>query len=137
MFWFTGLGSSQRRFESIVVVAMLCVFCTAAECYAQAKTQPAKQALQRGMKASPSGTFDIHYRDADLRGVLQLLSTQGRRNIVATKEVVGTVTADLYGVTFKEALNAVLMANGFVYLEKDNFIYVYTPKQLETILMAG
>jgi type IV pilus assembly protein PilQ len=80
------------------------------------------------------GTFEIHVQGADLRGVLQLLSTQGRKNIVATKEVTGTVTADLYGVTFKEALDAVLQASGFVYREKDGFVYVYTAKQLEDVL---
>lgn len=96
-----------------------------------AKTQPVGTAEVR---VAQPGTFEIHVQGADLRGVLQLLSTQGRRNIVATKEVMGTVTADLYGVTFKEALDAVLQASGFVYREKDGFIYVYTDKQLEDIL---
>jgi len=82
------------------------------------------------------GTFEIHVQGADLRGVLQLLSTQGRKNIIATKEVTGKVTANLYGVTFKEALEAVLGSTGFVYRERGNFIYVYTPKQLEEIAKA-
>jgi len=82
------------------------------------------------------GTFEIHVQGADLRQVLQLLSTQGRKNIVATRDVAGKVSADLYGVTFKEALEAVLRSSGFVYEEKGNFIYVYTPKQLEDIRLA-
>ena len=88
------------------------------------------------VRMSRPGTFEIHVQGADLRGVLQLLSTQGRKNIVATKEVTGTVTADLYGVNFKDALEAVLESSGFVYREKDNFIYVYTPKQLEDVLKS-
>lgn len=83
-----------------------------------------------------SGTFEIHVQGADLRGVLQLLSTQGRKNIVATQQVTGTVTANLYGVTFKEALEAVLRSTGYVYEEKGNFIYVYTKQQREEILAA-
>ncbi|MFA6133706.1 MAG: secretin N-terminal domain-containing protein [Phycisphaerae bacterium] len=83
------------------------------------------------VRVTKPGTFEIHVQGADLRGVLQLLSTQGKKNIVATRDVAGTVTADLYGVSFKDALDAVLRSTGFVYLEKDGFIYVYTPKQKE------
>ncbi len=88
------------------------------------------------VKMTRPGTFEIHVQGADLRGVLQMLSTQGRKNIIATKEVTGEVTADLYGVTFTEALEAVLKSTGFVYVQKDNFIYVYTPEQLAEIHKA-
>jgi type IV pilus assembly protein PilQ len=88
------------------------------------------------VRLSRTGTFEIHVQGADLRGVLQLLSTQGKRNIVATKEVTGTVTADLYGVTFDEALEAVMRSSGYVYQEKGNFVYVYTPEQLRAVLDA-
>ncbi len=88
------------------------------------------------VKMTRPGTFEIHVQGADLRGVLQMLSTQGRKNIIATKEVAGEVTADLYGVTFDEALEAVLKSTGYVYVEKGNFIYVYTPEQLQEIRKA-
>ncbi|MCE5327289.1 MAG: hypothetical protein LLG01_12850 [Planctomycetaceae bacterium] len=100
-------------------------------------TQPAATGpATREGHVQPPGTFSAFYRGSDLRSVLQLLSTQGRRNIIATPEVAGTVTADLYDVTFKQAMDAILGANGFVYEEKDNFIYVYTPKQLADIRKA-
>ena len=82
------------------------------------------------------GTFEIHVQGADLRGVLQLLSTQGKRNIIATKEVQGTVTADLYGVTFDQALKAVLASSGFDSLEDDGFIYVHTREEKAAIVQA-
>ena len=82
------------------------------------------------------GTFKISVRGADLRSVLQLLSIQGKQNIVATKEVVGTVTADLYDVTLDEALEAVLHSAGFVYRRKGSFVYVYTQEQLAKVLQA-
>jgi type IV pilus assembly protein PilQ len=88
-------------------------------------------AVPDSVKSVRPGAFEIHVQGADLRGVLQLLSTQGRKNIIATKEVTGSVTADLYDVTFHEALEAVLRASGYVYEEKGNFVYVYTAKQLE------
>jgi len=80
------------------------------------------------------GTFEIHVQGADLRGVLQLLSSQGKRNIIATKDIQGSVTADLYGVTFSQALKAVLAASGFDYIDEDGFIYVYTPEQKAALL---
>jgi type IV pilus assembly protein PilQ len=85
------------------------------------------------VKTVQSGVFDIHARDTDLRAVLTLLSNQGRKNIIATKEVSGKVSADLYGVTFKEALDAILRTTGFRYEERGNFVYVYTPEQYDKL----
>jgi type II secretory pathway component GspD/PulD (secretin) len=39
----------------------------------------------------------------------------------------------LYGVTFYEALDAILHVNGYGYIERGNFIYVYTLDELKTI----
>ncbi|MGC9455162.1 MAG: secretin and TonB N-terminal domain-containing protein [Phycisphaerae bacterium] len=88
------------------------------------------------VQRTDSDTFNINARSTDLRSMLQMLSAQGRRNIIATKEVQGEVTADLYDVTFQEALDAVLKATGFVYQREGNFIYVYTPEQLAEIKAA-
>mgnify|MGYP000864750056 CR=1 FL=1 len=91
-------------------------------------SQPAEDEAR--VNVQPSGAFDVKFQDTDIRLALRLLSTQTRRNIVTTNEVAGTVTATLYGVTFKEALESVLRGGGFVYQEKGNFIYVMTPTQL-------
>ena len=76
---------------------------------------------------------ELHVRDADLRQILQMLSAQNKTNIITSKDVKGKVTVDLYGVTFSEALDAVLTSAGFGYIRKGNFIYVYTKKELEKI----
>ena len=76
------------------------------------------------------GQIDLHVKDLPLTKVLQLLSIQSRRNIVASREVSGKISADLYGVGFYEALNAILTTNGFGYEEKGNFIYVYTQQEI-------
>jgi type IV pilus assembly protein PilQ len=62
-----------------------------------------------------------------------MLSLQSQKNIIASKDVRGTVTANLYNVTIKEALDAILKSNGFNYREKGNFIYVYTAKEMADI----
>lgn len=82
------------------------------------------------------GAIDLHVKDLDLSKVLQLLSIQAQRNIVASRNVAGTVTADLYGVDFYEALDAILHPNGFGYQEKGDFIYVYTQQELVAIQQA-
>ncbi len=72
-------------------------------------------------------------QDLDINTALHFLSLQSKRNIIASKDVKGTVTANLYNVTFTEALDSLLKPNGFDYIEKGNFIYVYTTKELEDI----
>ena len=86
---------------------------------------------------SPEGRVEMHVRDLDLAVVLQMLSIQSRRNIVASNAVSGRVTANLYNVTFEEALTAILAANGAGWRERGNFIYVYTTEELKQIELAS
>ncbi len=85
---------------------------------------------------SRTGTVEMHVANLPLSDVLEALSIQGHRNIVATPSVTGTVTAHLYNVTFTEALTAVLTSNGAGFREKDGFIYVYTNAELANLLDA-
>ncbi len=85
------------------------------------------------IEVSSLGTIDLHIKDQELSTVLQLLSIQSQRNIVASRNVAGTVTADLYGVDFYDALDAILTPNGFGYREKGQFIYVYTAAELDAM----
>lgn len=78
-------------------------------------------------------TVDLHVKDEDLANVLELLSIQTQKNIIASKGVSGKVTATLYKVTFYQALDAILHVNGFGYVEKGNFLYVYTNEELKAI----
>lgn len=89
-----------------------------------------------GVNVSDTGTVDIAVQDTDLAQVLQMLSIQTKKNIIASKNVSGTVTANLYNVTFKEALDNILKVNGFTYIEEGNFIYVYTQSEYEEIMEA-
>ncbi|KKN81266.1 hypothetical protein LCGC14_0321030 [marine sediment metagenome] len=89
------------------------------------------------IQVSRPGVFMVNFQNTDLRLALRLLSTQGRRNIVASKSVTGTVTATFYDVTFQEALDAILQATGFGYIERENFIYVYSAEEIEKIKKAS
>ncbi len=81
-------------------------------------------------------TVQLNVQATDLSSVLQLLSVQSRRNIVPSTKVSGQVTANLYDVTFHEALDAILQQNGCGYVEKGNFIFVYTLEELKEIQQA-
>jgi type IV pilus assembly protein PilQ len=88
------------------------------------------------VNVSDSGTVEIHVNEANLVEVLRMLSLQSQKNIIASKDVRGTVTANLYNVTIREALEAILKGNGYAYREKGNFIYVYGAKELADIEKA-
>lgn len=86
--------------------------------------------LSGAVEVSDYDLVDLHVNNEDLGNILQLLSIQSQRNIISSNNVQATVTADLYGVTFYEALDSILHVNGFGYIEKGNFIYVYTAEEL-------
>ncbi|MBI1367438.1 MAG: hypothetical protein GC162_02165 [Planctomycetes bacterium] len=101
-----------------------------------APAAPAADAIDAGKKGVSVTNFDtvsLNVQNTDLANVLQLLSIQGKRNIVPSPKVSGTVTANLYDVTFHEALDAILQQNGAGYIEKGNFIFVYTFDELQKI----
>jgi type IV pilus assembly protein PilQ len=79
---------------------------------------------------SANDTVDLHVKDESISNVLELLGVGSQRNIIVSKNVTGKVSADLYNVTFEEALNAILRANGLDYVTEGNFIYVYTREEL-------
>ena len=74
---------------------------------------------------------------SDIREFLKVLGDYWHRNIVTSKSVTGPVSINLYDVTYREALDAVLNANGFVYEEDGPFIFVYTAKEYEDRLAAA
>ena len=98
-------------------------------------TQPSegRSVSSSEVSVNDAGTVEIHVNDANLVEVLRMLSLQSQKNIVASKDVHGSVTANLYDVTVREALDAILHANGYAYREKGNFIYVYTAKEIAEI----
>lgn len=89
-----------------------------------------------GVEVSEYMTVDIFVQDEDLGNVLQMLSKQTKKNIVASKDVSGTVTANFYNVTFEEALTNILNINGYGWKQDGNFIYVRTLADLEAAAAA-
>ena len=82
------------------------------------------------------GTVDLVVNETEVSQVLEMLAIQSQKNIIASNNVTGAVSANLYDVTFNEALDAILRVNGFAYVEEGNFVYVYTIEELAIIEQA-
>lgn len=102
-----------------------------------ARTEPNFSVFRGEVSVDAFDLVDLHVNNENLGAVLQLLSIQSRRNVISSNQVNATITADLYGVTFYEALDAILHVNGFGYREQGNFIYVYTLDELTQIAEAS
>jgi type IV pilus assembly protein PilQ len=74
--------------------------------------------------------ISINVQNTDIRAVLELLSEQGGLNILASKNVSGTVTAALKDVNIDTALAAILKSTGFVARRERSIIYVGLPADM-------
>ncbi len=82
------------------------------------------------VQARDAGLLDLHVRDTELVVVLEMLSYESRTNIVTTTGVSGRVSANLYGVTLEQALQALLLPNQYVYHRSGNTVFVGKPEEL-------
>ncbi len=98
----------------------------AAPTEAAAATPAQPQIQSTSGQAAAAETFTIKFQETDVQQALQMLSMQARRNIVAGKGVSGTVTANLYDVTLREALDVILRSLDLQIEEDGQFIFVYT-----------
>jgi len=96
-------------------------------------SEPSASDEDLDVSVTSEGIVEMHIQDGDLYVVLQQLLLNSRRNIVFGKGVGGPVTVSLYHVTIEQALDAILLPNGFGYREEGNFIYIHTLEELEKI----
>jgi type IV pilus assembly protein PilQ len=83
------------------------------------------------------GTITVSVQDTELADILEMLSIQSERNIIASKNVSAVIPSiNLFDVTFHEALDAILHPNGYGYVEEGNFIYIYTLEEIEQMKEA-
>lgn len=114
-------SSGRRFFGRIRSVCALCAL-VAAPALGQDDADKAGQPVQ----VTDYDTVTLAVQDTDLAQVLEMLSIQSQKNIITSKNVSATISANLYDVTFYEALDAILKVNGYDYIEDGNFIYIYT-----------
>ncbi len=73
-----------------------------------------------------NNTVTLDFKDADIQNVLRVLAYKSGVNIVAGKEVVGTITIRLVDVPWEQALDVILSTYGFAYERQGNIITVAT-----------
>jgi len=100
-----------------------------AQAQAGGQAQGAGNASVKPTEGGAADTFTVQFQDTDILQALQMLSMQGRRNIVASKGVSGAFTANLYDVTVMQALEVLMRANDLRMEESGNFIYIYTAEE--------
>ncbi len=81
--------------------------------------------------ASTPGNVTIDFKDADIQNVLRILSLKSGVNIVAGKDVNGSVTIRLVDVPWEKALDVVLKTYGYAYDQDGNIIRVTTIENLK------
>ncbi|MCE2885361.1 MAG: hypothetical protein LW806_10725 [Planctomycetaceae bacterium] len=134
----TCLGRSRgmpgsRRFAFIATLAALAATGLAAAQAPASASAPAAAQVKPTEGQAVAETFTVQFQDTDILQALQMLSMQGRRNIIASKGVTGTVSANLFDVTVMEALDVLMRANDLRMEEAGNFIYVYTREEWDEI----
>ncbi len=92
---------------------------------------------EKDIQVNQLGLFDVHFRDVALADAMRLLSRRAQRNVTVAESVAARVTADLYQVTFEEALDALLTPGGFAWFPRGKFIYVCKPEERDALLNAG
>ncbi len=98
---------------------------------------PAETASDAGpvsVEQSVAGLLDVHVRDIDIGTLLEMLSYEAQRNIVSSASVHGQVSANLYGVTLEEALEAVLRPNNYIFHKNGTTIFVGKPEEIDGLL---
>ena len=68
--------------------------------------------------------ISVDFRDADIGNVLRLFARQNNLNIVASDSVQGKITVALHQVTLEQALESILLANGYKYIVLNDIILV-------------
>lgn len=112
------------------------IFTTAPLSFAQELTpetipkEPEELPAEPAEKETAPGNVTIDFKDADILNVLRILSIKSGVNIVAGKDVEGTVTIRLVDVPWEKALDVVLKTYGFAYEREENIIRVATVENL-------
>ena len=111
----------------LAIVALLCGSA------ASAQSDSSLDSDLSGFETDGFDTFNIQVQDTELVKVLEMLALQAERNIIPSRNVAAIVSVNLFDVTFDEAMDAILVPNGFAYEESDNgkFIYVFTEEEIQ------
>jgi type IV pilus assembly protein PilQ len=93
--------------------------------------EPAPLEIKPVEPSQKEGAVTLDFKDADIQNVLRVLAYKSGVNIVASKEVIGTITIRLVDVPWEQALAVILSTYGFAYEREGNIITVSTMDALK------
>jgi len=113
-------------------ILLLSIFFLTGVSYAQSEEQALGGASTVVEEISgQDGQVSLDFREADIRNVLQILALKSGVNIVASPEVVGSVSIRLNDVPWQQALEVILQTYGYAHERKGNIIAVTTVADLK------
>ncbi len=77
--------------------------------------------------------ISLDLKGMDIRDVLKILSQKSGLNIVADKDVKGTVALYVKDVDVMDALDIIVLTNGLAYEEKGTLIRIMTDRKYEKL----
>ncbi|HTN74865.1 MAG TPA: hypothetical protein VL096_06445, partial [Pirellulaceae bacterium] len=98
---------------------------------AQPEEMPAPRGISQVQRGEGDNTLTLNLQNSDIRTVLQDISAQAGLNILASKNVTGTVSAVLTDVDIYTALDVILKSTGYIARREGKFIFVGTPEDLQ------
>jgi len=104
---------------------------------AQGFTQPQRmQAIEKSlmdydMPVTSPEKVTVNFSNAPLLDVLRSLSEDTHINIIAGKDVAGTVTVHLVDVPLEEALDSILLSNGYTYVRENDILRVLSTSEAD------
>lgn len=119
--------SFTARTKAIIAgVAMAAIVCLSVPCHASTiDTGTLKRGIQRTYLGSKADDiFDIRFRAAPLREVLQFLAWLSGINIIIPEGIEGVVNINFYEIAVGDALNSVIKASDLDYTVEGNVIRV-------------
>lgn len=96
--------------SQVLILILFSVFFLSSAAFAQ---EPGGKITAAEQAAGENVTLD--FKDADIKSVLKIISYKSGVNIVATPEVMGTVTIRLENVPWEQALDTIVRTYGFAY----------------------
>ncbi|MCM8757609.1 MAG: type IV pilus secretin PilQ [Candidatus Omnitrophica bacterium] len=116
-------------YKKLIIIIFLSFFMKGDLLYAQ--QSEAQLATVESIAESENITLD--FKEADIRNVLKIIAMKAGINIVATPEVMGTVSIRLENVPWQKALEVILKTYGFAYERVGNIITVAPIEKLTNL----
>ena len=124
------------------IAVMLCIAMSTTDVYAQdAPDSPGVDNSAQSGEALPetpanpaklkivdrgNGRYQFSGTELDIRKALKTISTMFKRNIIASKGVQGTISIQLFSVSFEEAIKSIVTVAGLKHEKVDGIYYIFT-----------